>query len=90
MFVKPRSEGMRSSGLALGIAGSSLIVFSMVTLATTLGDGHYEHDDRDQVLIPMALVGLVVGLVLTPIGWVRFGKSLRPAVDVEPLGSVSH
>jgi hypothetical protein len=91
LFVKPRTEGMRSSGLALGVTGSALVMFGFVTLVTTLDDGpNPDHDDRNQVLVPMALVGLVVGLVLTPIGWVRFGKSLRPAVEVEPLGTVPH
>lgn len=88
LFVTPRSEGMRTSGLAMGVAGSALVMFGFVTLVTTLDDPHHENDDRNQVLVPMALVGLVVGLVLTPIGWVRFGKSLRPAVDVQPLGAM--
>ncbi len=91
LFVKPRSEGMRTSGLALGIAGSALLVGGMVLLATTLqddydGDG-YRDDNHRATLVPLGLGAVVVGLVLTPIGWVRFGKSLRPAVDVEPLGA---
>lgn len=90
LFVKPRSEGMYTSSLAMGITGSALVLFGFATLVTALDDPHHENDDRNQVLVPMALVGLVVGLVLTPIGWVRFGKSLRPAVEVDALGSVPH
>lgn len=88
LFVTPRTEGMRTSGLALGVTGSALVLFGFVTILTTLDHPQPDDDDRNQVLVPMALVGLVVGLVLTPIGWVRFGKSLRPAVEVEPLGTV--
>ncbi|MDQ2645374.1 MAG: hypothetical protein M3020_16265 [Myxococcota bacterium] len=89
LFVKPRSEGMRTSGLTLGIAGSALLVGGMVLLATALDDD-YDDDGyrRRGTLVPLGLGAVVVGLVLTPIGWVRFGKSLRPAVDVEPLGAV--
>ncbi len=90
LFVKPRTEGMHTGGLAMGVTGSALVMFGFVTLLTTLDNPQPDHDDRNQVLVPMALVGLVVGLVLTPIGWVRFGKSLRPAVEVEPLGTVPH
>lgn len=91
LFVKPRTEGMRTSGLTLGIAGSALLVGGMVLLATVLDqdyddDGYRDHDRRD-TLVPLGVGAVVVGLVLTPIGWIRFGKSLRPAVDVEPLGA---
>lgn len=90
LFVKPRTEGMRTSGLTLGIAGSALLVGGMVLLATALDDGYDGDRDNDRrgTLLPLGLGAVVVGLVLTPIGWVRFGKSLRPAVDVEPLGAV--
>jgi hypothetical protein len=92
LFVKPRSESMRSSGLTMAVAGSALLLGGMVMLTSALrdewdGDGD---SSRHDTLVPLGLGAIVVGLVLTPIGWVRFGKSLRPAVEVEPLGTVPH
>ena len=93
LFVTPRSEGMRTSGLTLGITGSALLVGGMVLLATALSDD-WDADGRssrrNDALVPLGVGAVVVGLVLTPIGWIRFGKSLRPAVDVQPLDTVPH
>jgi len=90
LLVKPRSEGSYTGGLAMGIAGSAMILLGGATIVTTLDRTSSEDDDRNQVLVPMAFVAILAGLVLTPIGWVRFGKSLRPAVNVEPLSAAPH
>lgn len=79
--LKPRTHGHYQTGLTLGIVGSALIFASTITLLMS-ADGRGDRDD----VIAFSLLGLVTGAVLTPIGWVSFGRSLRPAVDVQPLG----
>jgi hypothetical protein len=82
VLLKPRTHGHYETGLTLGIVGSALIFISTLTLLST-ADGRDDHDD----LIAVSLLGFVTGAVLTPIGWVSFGRSLRPAVDVQRMGS---
>ena len=81
VHLKPRTQGHYETGLTLGIVGSALIFISTLALLSN-ADGRGDHDD----VIAISLLGFVTGAVLTPIGWVSFGRSLRPAVDVQPMG----
>jgi hypothetical protein len=80
--LKPRTNGHYQTGLTLGIVGSALVFASTLTMLSSVGEGA-DHDD----VFAVSLLGFVTGAVLTPIGWVSFGRSLRPAVDVKPMGS---
>jgi hypothetical protein len=81
VHLKPRTHGHYETGLTLGIVGSALLFISTFTLLST-ADGRGDHDD----VVALSLLGFVTGAVLTPIGWVSFGRSLRPAVEVQPMG----
>jgi hypothetical protein len=85
--VTPSTEGDRGLGLGLGIGGIAAIGVGVVLLFVELIDsiGCIDSDcsDHANFAIP-GLVLVVGGLVATPIGWVMFGKSFRPAVDVAP------
>jgi hypothetical protein len=85
--LTPRSEASYQTGLTLGIVGSALVLVSMVTLvsgAMRNNDGDFDNDS-DGDLLGLSLIGLLTGAVLTPIGWVSFGRSLRPGAKVQPL-----
>ena len=90
ILVTPRSEAQHSTGLVLGIAGPALMVLGaavfLSNLATTYetdGSSSSSSSRAEGVLAGMGL--MIGGMVLTPIGWVMFGTSFRPRVEVTPL-----
>jgi hypothetical protein len=92
ILVTPRSEAQHSTGLVLGIAGPALMVLGAAVFLTNLANNYSTEDSSsgsgsghaDGMLAGMGL--MIGGMVLTPIGWVMFGTSLRPRVEVTPLG----
>jgi hypothetical protein len=77
----------RTTGLVLGITGSALVGVGMLVLLFS----NYGADQRDggQETRTGAYVGagmLITGAVLTPIGWVQFGRNRKPSVERHPLG----
>jgi hypothetical protein len=87
LLVTPRSEGRYTTGLTLGIGGPVLMVLGSVlflsSIGNGLGDGGSSASDGGQAAAGLGM--LVGGIVITPIGWVMFGTSLRPKVEVTPL-----
>lgn len=77
--LSARSNAQFQTGLTLGIVGSALLFVSSVVLLTTLDS----RESEDVTL--MSLAGMLTGAALTPIGWVMFGKSLRPKTEIQPL-----
>jgi hypothetical protein len=85
LLVTPRSEGRYSTGLALGIAGPVLMVLGSVVFLVNINDSLRDGSGSGDGAV--AGLGMMLGgIVMTPIGWVMFGTSLRPKVEVTPLG----
>jgi len=83
--VDPDTHEHRSVGLALGIAGPVMMLGGLVWAAS---ESCYEYDsncqhssDRD-TRISFAIFTMLAGLAVTPIGWVMFGTSYKPEVEV--------
>jgi hypothetical protein len=90
ILVSPRSEAQHSTGLVLGIAGPALMVLGAAVFLTNIANTYQEDgsgSSSGRAEGALAGVGLMLGgMVLTPIGWVMFGTSFRPRVEVTPLG----
>jgi hypothetical protein len=89
ILVTPRSEAQRSTGLVLGIAGPALMVLGSVVFLSNIVGSYSSDDGGGSSNSPegaLAGLGLMLGgVVITPIGWVMFGTSFRPRVEVTPL-----
>jgi len=79
--LQARSKNSYQTGLTLGVVGSALILASTVMLLSSIDDRPSPDDDT----LALSLVGFLTGAVLTPIGWVSFGRSLRPAASVQRI-----
>lgn len=84
--VDPDTTEHRSAGLAMGISGP---ILTLVGLGLILSASCYDCTDstRHEERAGLGLFALVGGLTITPIGWVMFGTSFKPEVEVTPLGS---
>ncbi len=89
-FVEPRTKADKESGLIMGIGGSALFIGGFIGLFASLI--HETHCNEGQVGCrtdwstgaTLSVVSLVAGAILTPIGWVQFGRS-SPNVAMAPL-----
>lgn len=79
-LVRPPSEEQRTTGLVLGVAGPvAMVGGSMLILSgLCIEECRDSHADR----VAAGLILAIGGVVATPIGWVMFGKSFRPTVEV--------
>lgn len=78
VVVEPRTEDQRSAGLVLGLVGVSLVAAGatlMLAQDSSRGEGG---------VLLLGLVTFATGAVLTPVGFVRYGRS-SPGISVEPL-----
>jgi hypothetical protein len=92
LVITPRDRAKRTLGLTLGIGGAVAVVVGVALLvdgasgvpATCDTQGYCSRTWNTE----MTTGGLVAlaGAIMTPIGWVMFGKSARPAIDVEHVG----
>jgi hypothetical protein len=98
LVVTPRDRGKRTMGLVLGIGGVVAVVAGIALMAD--GVSTYYRCDLNgggpctQVAsfsgeASAGLAVFLVGAAMTPIGWVMFGKSFRPAVDVQHPGAAA-
>lgn len=93
LVVTPRHTAQRTVGLVLGITGSVAVLVGSVLVLVALNDTNScaldGFDCSRTVAHPSeAIAGALLvlgGAVAAPIGWVLFGKSHRPAIDVEPF-----
>jgi hypothetical protein len=84
ILIRPSSEARYKSGLALGIAGPTLIVLGLLLVGLNPGGGtHSELGTGDGGTVGLLLA--LGGIVITPIGWTLYGTSLGPKVTVTPL-----
>jgi hypothetical protein len=87
LLITPRSEARYATGLVLGIAGPVLMVLGSVVLLNNAFDS-IDSDGNSRRSADATMTGALMvlgGIVITPIGWIMFGTSLRPSVDVTPL-----
>jgi xanthosine utilization system XapX-like protein len=68
------SPGAATTGLVLGIAGTTLLATGLVALALTLSPDGSPSPAGPAVAI-YGLTGLAMGAVLTPVGWVMFAHN---------------
>jgi hypothetical protein len=86
-FVTPRTEEEKSSGRTMGYAGIGLIAGGMAMMLWGIGqslDGGRDSSDAGFTVFLIGLGGVVTGSVLTPIGFVRGGRS-APLIEVNRL-----
>jgi len=84
LVIQPRDASARTAGLAMGIAGTVLVVAGFTTLAVA-ADRHCEDtscSEQQDTTVLLSLGGIIAGAILSPIGWVSFGKSFKPGVQV--------
>jgi hypothetical protein len=89
--VSPRTHEQRWIGLGLGVggivlfqAGTVLLVVGALSEFACTGSRIDEGCSGGGHFVAPGLAMIVAGLVTAPIGWVIFGKSFRPRVDIEP------
>jgi hypothetical protein len=89
--ITPRDRSKRTLGLVFGIGGIAAVIAGAALFID--GSRTYRNCDIDGICndnyrfggeSSAGVVMLLAGAALTPIGWVMFGKSLRPAIDVGP------
>ncbi len=81
--VSPMTEGKRTLGLVLGVAGVALLAAG----TTLFLMGNAEGSQRNGLPNGPTLIGVPLffaGAALTPIGFLLYGRR-SPSVDVEPL-----
>jgi hypothetical protein len=77
MLVHPRTHGAQRSGLILGVLGIALIgAGGAAVLAAETGG-----DTSEGSVTLLGLGAVITGLVLTPIGWIKYGRS-SPDLEV--------
>ena len=87
LLVTPRSEAQHTTGLVLGIAGPVLMVIGSVVVLSSVARDYNESGSGSSGEGVLAGLGMMLGgIAITPIGWVMFGTSLKPKVEVTPLG----
>jgi hypothetical protein len=85
--VDPDTIAHRDAGMGMGIAGPILILVGFVALlANACWDcsrlEQEEHNEEYRSANTLAGIGLLGGLTITPIGWVMYGTSMKPEIDV--------
>jgi hypothetical protein len=96
-FVEPRTKSDKETGLIMGIGGSALVVTGIVGLVVSLTANTHCPDGFSSgststnrcktewtTGATLSLLAMIAGCVLTPIGWVQFGRS-APTVTSSPL-----
>lgn len=80
--VDPDTQLHRTAGLVMGIVGP---VITLVGLGVAMSCGpDCERSASDRARVSSGLVLLLGGLTITPVGWVMFGTSYKPEVEVTP------
>jgi hypothetical protein len=83
IIVDPPSPSKRKVGLGLGIGGAVLSTFGLILWGAS-NDVRSPRWVRGDWSLLTGLAALMGGAVASPIGWVMFGKSFRPKVEVIP------
>jgi hypothetical protein len=78
VYVEPRTQGQRTAGLVIAIIGTAAAATGFLLL--TAADSLDSNETRDNATLTGILL-LLGGAIMTPIGWVKFGRS-APRVEV--------
>ncbi len=82
----------RTTGLALGITGSALLPVGVMVLYISswnhcsLRCEGQEGNDKPPAGFYVGATMAIAGAVLTPLGWVKFGRNRRPRIEQRSLG----
>ena len=93
LVVTARHRAKRGGGLVLGIGGIAMTLagIGVIAEASDLSPTNCDVYGRCQTdataAASMGLALMLVGAAVTPIGWVLFGKSFHPAIEVQHLQS---
>jgi hypothetical protein len=83
--VTPRTEEEQSSGRTMGYFGVGLLAGGLASIVWGIGEATRRgSDDSAGTAILLGLGAMVTGAVLTPIGFVRGGRS-APKIEVDRL-----
>ena len=82
--VEPRARADRETGLTLGILGIVMIFGGMGAMLASVPNDRSGEVDTAWMLT--GITGVIGGLIMTPIGWVQFGRR-NPSVEVTPSPS---
>lgn len=86
VLVTPKSEARYTTGLVLGIAGPVLMVLGSAVFLVNISRSFDSGGSSGSADGALAGLGMMLGgIAITPVGWVLFGTSLRPKVEVTPL-----
>lgn len=77
--VEGRTTSERSTGLTLGIVGLGLLATGF-----TFAVAAQSEDETKSGLLFLGIGGMIAGAVLTPIGWIKYGRS-SPTVTASSL-----
>jgi hypothetical protein len=85
--VDPDTTAHRDAGMGMGIAGPILMLVGLVALMANAcwdcsREEQEDHNDEHRGANTLAGIGLLGGLTITPIGWVMYGTSFKPEIDV--------
>ena len=80
VYVEPRTQGQRTTGLVIAIIGTAAAATGFLLLSAA--DSLDSNDTRDNAQLTGLLL-LVGGAIMTPIGWVKFGRS-APRTEIVP------
>jgi hypothetical protein len=87
LVVTPRSPSQRTAGLILGIAGPVLLIAGAIIAIEGAATDCLDEFCDNRRWTGKETAGVIMmlgGAAITPVGWVMFGKSFRPAIDVQP------
>ncbi len=87
LSIEPRTHDDRRSGQVMGYIGIGLAVAGIAAMVATLSDATGESKSKDGASAGFALGfgAFIGGAILTPLGWVRAGRS-APQVKATPIG----
>lgn len=80
--VEPRTKAAHQGGLAMGITGIALVVLGSAAAIAGSSGGHDNGESGTNAVTGLGILGVIGGAILTPLGWVAYGRS-APAVRVE-------
>jgi hypothetical protein len=94
LVITPRDRAKRTTGLVLGIGGAIAVVAGIALMihGSSEANNNCNQSNCTYVWNTESTTGgilFLAGAIMTPIGWVMFGKSARPAIDVEHPGQAA-
>ncbi len=86
ILLSPDTPGQRWAGLSLGIGGIAATIAGAVLLLSSNGCADCGEATKQKA----GVVLLLGGLGATPVGWVMFGKSFKPDLQIDQRSAAVH